>query len=150
MSGSRKWRGALACVLWASVVACFLTAETTRNPPRSLKLRGLPRVDGGKTNSFWVAVQKAASRNKTDAQTYVERIIAHAKKHVNSSKVVDRDDAIQALVRSMKRQSCQEAPRQTTPNNAHSLDHVFQVRANLILKEKHNRNYLNISEGNHV
>ena len=103
MSGSRKWRGALACVLWASVVACFLTTETARNPPRSLKLRGLPpRADAGETNSFWVALQKAANRNKTDAQTYVERIIAHAKNHVNSSKVVDRDDAIQALVRSMK------------------------------------------------
>ena len=114
MSGSRKWRGALACVLWASVVACFLTAETTRNPPRSLTLRGLPRVDAGKTNSFWVAVQKAASRNKTDAQTYVERIIAHAKKHVNSSKVVDRDDAIQALVRSMK---TPELPRGTKTDN---------------------------------
>ena len=60
MSGSRKWRGALACVLWASVVGCFLTTGTTRNPPRSVKLRGLPPgVDAGKTNSFWVAVQLA-------------------------------------------------------------------------------------------
>ena len=73
MPCSRKSRGALACVLSPSVVACFLTTETTRNRPRSLKLRGLPpRVDVGKTNSFWVAVQEAASRNKTDAQTYVE------------------------------------------------------------------------------
>ena len=104
MSGSRKWRGALACVLWASVVGCFLTTETTRNPPRSVKLRGLPPgVDVGKTNSFWVAVQKAASRNKTDAQTYLEGIVALADSHMNSSKVVDRDAAIQALIRSMEK-----------------------------------------------
>ena len=31
MSGSRKWHGALACVLWASVIACFLTTGTTRH-----------------------------------------------------------------------------------------------------------------------
>ena len=28
----------------------------------------------------------------------------------------------------------------TTPNNAHNLDNIIQVRTNLILKEKHNRN----------
>ena len=42
-----------------------------------MKLRGLPpRVDAGGTNSFWAAVQKAASRNETDAQTYLESIVA--------------------------------------------------------------------------
>ena len=104
MSGSRKWRGALACVLWASVVGCFLTTERTRNPPRSVKLRGLPPgVDAGKTNSFWVPVQNAASRSKTDAQTYVESIVALADSHMKSSKVVDRDAAIQNLIRSMEK-----------------------------------------------
>ena len=38
----------------------------------------------------------------------------------------------------------------TTPNNAHNLDNVIQVRTNLILKEKHNRKYPNISEGDCV
>jgi hypothetical protein len=38
----------------------------------------------------------------------------------------------------------------TTPNNAHNLDNVIQVRTNLILKEKHNRKYPNISEGDYV
>ena len=38
----------------------------------------------------------------------------------------------------------------TTPNNAHNLDTVIQVRTNLILKEKHNRKYPNISEGDYV
>eukprot|EP00438_Fugacium_kawagutii_P027724 Skav222573 [mRNA] locus=scaffold791:252311:253417:+ [translate_table: standard] len=100
----RKWRGALACVLWASVVGCFLTTGTTRNPLRPAQLRGLPpSVDAGKTNSFWVAVQKAASSNKTDAQTYVESIVALADSHMNSSKVVDRDAAIQALIQSMEK-----------------------------------------------
>ena len=38
----------------------------------------------------------------------------------------------------------------TTPNNAHNLDNVISVRTNLILKEKHNRKYPNISEGDYV
>ena len=38
----------------------------------------------------------------------------------------------------------------TTPNNAHNLDNVIQVRTNLVLKEKHNRKYPNISEGDYV
>ena len=38
----------------------------------------------------------------------------------------------------------------TTPNNAHNLDNVIQVRTHLILKEKHNRKYPNISEGDYV
>ena len=33
---------------------------------------------------------------------------------------------------------------------AHNLDNVIQVRTNLILKEKHNRKYPNISEGDYV
>ena len=103
MSGSRKWRGALACVLWASVIVCFLTTGTTRHPPRSVKLRGLPlRVDVGEGKGFWAAVQNAASRSKTDDQTHMESIVALAYSHMNSSKIVDRSDAIQALVRSME------------------------------------------------
>ena len=38
----------------------------------------------------------------------------------------------------------------TTPNKAHNLDNVISVRTNLILKEKHNRKYPNISEGDYV
>ena len=54
---------ALACVLSASVAACFLTA-TPITPPRSIKLRCLPpRVEAGEANSFWAGVQKAASGN---------------------------------------------------------------------------------------
>ena len=103
MSGSRKWRGALACVLWASVIVCFLTTGTTRHPPRSVKLRGLPlRVDVGEGKGFWAAVQNAASRSKTDDQTHMESIVALAYSHMNSSKIVGRGDAIQALVRSME------------------------------------------------
>ena len=103
MPGSRKWRGALACVLWASVIVCFLTTGTTRHPPRSVKLRGLPlRVDVGEGKGFWAAVQNAASRSKTDDQTHMESIVALAYSHMNSSKIVDRSDAIQALARSME------------------------------------------------
>ena len=103
MSGSRKWRGALACVLWASVV-CFLTTGTTRSPPRSVKLRGLPpAVDSGETNSFWVAAQQAATRNNTVAETYLKSIVALADSHTNSGKIVDRDAAIWALIQSMEK-----------------------------------------------
>ena len=38
----------------------------------------------------------------------------------------------------------------TTPNNAHNLDNVIQVRTNLILKAKRNRKYPNISEGEYA
>ena len=38
----------------------------------------------------------------------------------------------------------------TTRNSAHNLDNVNQVGTNLILKEKHNRKYPNISEGDYV
>ena len=39
---------------------------------------------------------------------------------------------------------------QTTPNKAHDLDNVLDVRANQILKEKHNRKYPNVTEGDYV
>ena len=69
-----------------------------------MKLRGLPTsVDSGEASSFWVAVQQAACRNKTDAQTYLESIAALADSHMNSSKVVDRDAAIQALIQSIEK-----------------------------------------------
>ena len=38
---------------------------------------------------------------------------------------------------------------QTTPNKAHDLDNVLDVRANQILKEKHNRKYPNVTEGDY-
>ena len=85
------------------MIVCFVTTGTTRHPPRSVILRGLPlRVDVGEGKGFWAAVQKAASRSKTDVQTHMESIAALAYSHMNSSKTVDRDDAIQALVLSME------------------------------------------------
>ena len=103
MACLRKWRGALACALWASVAACFLATGTTRHPPRSVKLRGLPpRVDAGDANVFWAAVQKAAGSNETDVQTYMKSSVALARSHMNSSKVVDRDAAIQTMMQSME------------------------------------------------
>ena len=44
---------------------------------------------------------KAASRNET-AEAYLDRIAALADGHMKSSKVVDRDAEVQALIRSMK------------------------------------------------
>lgn len=36
------------------------------------------------------------------------------------------------------------------PNKAHNLDNTVQVKTNLILKEKHNRKYPNLTEGDYV
>ena len=36
------------------------------------------------------------------------------------------------------------------PNNAHDLDNALEVRSNQILKEKHNRKYPNVTEGDNV
>ena len=103
MACLRKWRGALACALWASVAACFLATGTTRHPPRSVKLRGLPpRVDAGDANVFWAAVQKAAARNGTDVQTYMKSLVALARGYMSSSNVVDRDAAIESMMESMQ------------------------------------------------
>ena len=58
---------------------------------------------------------------------------------------------VEVLKPSLNRYNTQiHSSTKTTPNNAHNLDNVIQVRTNLILKEKHNRKYPNISEGNYV
>ena len=63
----------------------FGNRDNKKSTASSVKLCGLPpRVDAGETNSFWVAVQKAASRNETDAKTYLESIVALADSHMNS------------------------------------------------------------------
>lgn len=36
------------------------------------------------------------------------------------------------------------------PNKAHNLDNTVQVKTNVILKEKHNRKYPNLTEGDYV
>ena len=36
------------------------------------------------------------------------------------------------------------------PNKAHNLDNTVQAETNLILKEKHNRKYPNLTEGDYV
>ena len=53
-----------------------------------------------------------------------------------------------ALVEQIQQPNPQQ--HQNNTNNAHNLDNVIQVRTNLILKEKHNRKYPNISEGDYV
>ena len=47
-------------------------------------------------------MQKAASKNKTDAQTYVQNITDLADRHMSSSKIVDRDPAMQAMMQLME------------------------------------------------
>ena len=58
---------------------------------------------------------------------------------------------VEVLMPSLNRYNNQvHSSTKTSPNNAHNLDNVIQVRTNLILKEKHNRKYPNISEGDYV
>ena len=56
---------------------------------------------------------------------------------------------VEVLKPSLNRYNDQVHSSTKTPNNAHNLDNVLQVRTNLILKEKHNRKYPNISEGDY-
>ena len=37
-----------------------------------------------------------------------------------------------------------------SPNKAHDLNNALEVKSNLVLKEKHNRKYTNIREGDYV
>ena len=58
---------------------------------------------------------------------------------------------VEVLIPSLNRYNNQiHSSTKTTPNKAYNLDNVIQVRTNLILKEKHNRKYPNISEGDYL
>ena len=109
MPGSRKRRGAVACMLGASLGACFVALGATRSQPGSTRsqpwsvtVRGLPpRVAAGETNAFWAAVKNAASKNKIAAEEYVEKIDEQAEAHIYSGEVVGRERTIEALMQSM-------------------------------------------------
>ena len=58
---------------------------------------------------------------------------------------------VEVLKTSLNRYNNQiHSSTKTTPNNAHNFDNVIQVRTNLVLKEKPNRKYPNIREGDYV
>ena len=89
--------------------------------------------------------------NSKKLQTFFrEEGITHVitKTHANQA---ERMIVVEVLKPSLNRYNNQvHSSTKTTPNDAHNLDNVIQVRTNLILKEKHTRKYPNISEGDYV
>jgi len=81
-----------------------------------------------------------------------ERIIRTVKKMIGDRlRHYKTKTWVEVLMPSLNRHNNQvHSSTKTTPNNAHNLDNVIQVRTNLILKETHNRKYPNISEGDYV
>ena len=102
MLRERHRRGALACALCASILGwCFVAPRTETRPMPRCPVRAA----AGETKSgsnFWGAAQKAAGNNKTDVEAYIAETKTRAGQHMNSSQVVDRDEAVKALVQSME------------------------------------------------
>ena len=88
---------------------------------------------------------------KTHAKQ-AERVIRTVKKMIGDRlRHYKTKTWVEVLKSSLNRYNNQiHSSTKTTPNNAHNLDNVIRVRTNLILKEKHNRKYPNISAGNYV
>ncbi|CAJ1435930.1 unnamed protein product [Effrenium voratum] len=102
MLRERHRRGTLACALCASILGwCFVAPRTETRPMPRCPVRAA----AGETKSgsnFWGAAQKAAGNNKTDVEAYIAETKTRAGQHMNSSQVVDRDEAVKALVQSME------------------------------------------------
>ena len=81
-----------------------------------------------------------------------ERVIRTIKKMIADRLRSNKDKTwVEMLEVSVKRYNNQiHSTTQMEPNKAHDLDHAVKVRANTILKEKHNRKYPKISEGDYV
>ncbi|CAJ1355714.1 unnamed protein product, partial [Effrenium voratum] len=102
MLRERHRRGTLACALCASILGwCFVAPRTeTRPMPRCPVRAAAGEAKSG--SNFWGAAQKAAGNNKTDVEAYIAETKTRAGQHMNSSQVVDRDEAVKALVQSME------------------------------------------------
>ena len=91
------------------------------------------------------------ARNNKDACKSGRKDDAHGQKYDWGQIEALQNQNMEVLKPSLNRYNNQiHGSTKTTPNNAHNLDNVIQVRTNLILKEKHNRKYPNISEGDYV
>ena len=81
----RHARGALAFVLYAGILRCFVAPRTQTRPVPRCPVR----AGAGETNHtgsyFSGAVQKAAGNNKTDVEAYITEIKTRAGQHMNSS-----------------------------------------------------------------
>ena len=75
----------------------------------------------------------------------IKKMIADRLRHFKSKTWVE------VLTSTLKKYNNQEhSTTKTTPNRAHDLKNALEVRANTMLKEKHNRKYPNITEGDYV
>ena len=88
---------------------------------------------------------------KTHA-SQAERMIRTIKKMISDRLRHHNGSWVEMMKVSLKKYNSSQihSSTQTTPNKAHDLDNVLDVRANQILKEKHNRKYPNVTEGDSV
>ena len=88
---------------------------------------------------------------KTHA-SQAERMIRTIKKMISDRLRHHKGSWVEMMNVSLKKYNSSQihSSTQTTPNKAHDLDNVLDVRANQILKEKHNRKYPKINEGDYV
>ena len=88
---------------------------------------------------------------KTHA-SQAERMIRTIKKMISDRLRHHKGSWVEMMKVSLKKYNSSQihSSTQTTPNKAHDLDNVLDVRANQILKEKHNRKYPNVTEGDYV
>lgn len=81
----------------------------------------------------------------------IERLIRTVKKMLADRMRHNKKPWVEMLTPVLKRYNSQtHSSTGTSPNKGYDLDNAVQVRANQILKEKHNRRYPNITEGDYV
>ena len=93
-------RGTLA-VVCASVLRCFVAPQTKQLAVLRKPVRAMADETGSAGNTFWACIQQAACDNKTDPEAYVTEVQRRAGQCMNSSHVVDRTAAVEALVRAI-------------------------------------------------
>lgn len=88
---------------------------------------------------------------KTHANV-AERMIRTIKKMIGDRLRVNKDKTWVEMMRPAlnKYNNQVHSSTNTTPNEAHKLDNAVKVKTQLIMKEKHNRKYPNITEGDYV
>ena len=96
----RHVRGTLA-VVCASVLRCFVAPQTKQLAVLRKPVRAMADETRSAGNTFWACIQQAACDNKTDPEAYVTEVQRRAGQCMNSSHVVDRTAAVEALVRAM-------------------------------------------------
>ena len=88
---------------------------------------------------------------KTHA-SQAERMIRTIKKMISDRLRHHKGAWVEMMKVSLKKYNNSQVHSSTgmVPNKAHDLDNALEVRSNQILKEKHNRKYPNVTEGDYV